>query len=238
LQERFVEELSTTPFIWGSIVKGTAIDGNSDFDVLLRFKRNTFSIEEMYNEVYEVINDEYSDDDLREVRKQEKSIGMLFRLNDEDVRIDIVPQRDIDDKPSNSAGYLYVKSDSSFTKTDIELQASEELTPTQKKLVMILKKWKIDNDVPISSYMIQLFIKRAYEARKNHIPVKLTDKLLMVVEYIHDNIETARLVIIENTNNVVNDISDFDKSSIKSAMKSILDDVSYQRNSIEEIFKI
>lgn len=243
LEKEFSEELSATPFIWGSNAKGTAIDDNYDFDIFTRFRRNSFSIEEMHNETYHLFNNDYTDKALNNVRKQEKSIGLIFNIYGEEVKIDIVPQRDRNDDPNDTSGNLYVKrknwfSEPSYTKTDVGLQATEKLTPTHKKLIMILKKWKNDNGVPISSYMIQIFVLRAYMTNKHHIPKKLTDKLLMVVEFIYWNIDIARLVSIENTNNVVNDISDSDKATIKREMKRIMERVEYQPNSIQNIFSL
>ena len=127
--------------------------------------------------------------------------------------------RDIDNNPNNTASNLYVNKNGlfptpSFTKTDIALQASVRLTLSQKNIIMILKKWKEDNQLPMSSYMIQLLVIKAYERSKGNIPRKLTDKLLMVLRFIANNIGSIRLISIENSNNDVNNISDQDKNII------------------------
>lgn len=244
LEDEFSDELSRVPFIWGSNAKGTALDGASDFDIVTQFKNGQFySLEEMYLAVHDAFEDSYDDDSIIEVRKQAKSIGLFFEMHGEKVRIDIVPVRETDDNPKSTTGSMYVKADnvfssSSYTKTDIGLQAAEKISPTQKKLIIALKKWRDDFSVPMSSYMIQLLVLRAYYANKYSIPRNLTDKLIMVVEFIRDNIEGIRLTSIENTNNNVNDIPDGEKQTIASEAKKMLEEIEYNPNYIKDFFII
>jgi hypothetical protein len=243
LEEEFGEDLSRVPFIWGSNAKGTALDGNSDFDIVTQFRTGTYTLEEMYYEIHDAFENSFDDDAIIEVRKQSKSIGLLFEVHGEQVRIDIVPVREMDNNPKNTAGSMYVQPDGifsspTFTKTDIGLQAAEKISPTQKKLIIALKKWRDDFSVPMSSYMIQLLVLRAYYANKYNIPKSLTDKLLMVIEFIRDNIEGIRLVSIENTNNNVNDIPDSDKRAIATEAKKALEEIEYNPNYIKNFFSI
>ena len=237
----FKSELSDVPFQWSSNAKGTAIEGKSDFDIMVRFHRNSFTIEEMYFTVLRAFEKKYNDNSLEEVIDQKKSIGLVFSLAGEKVRIDVVPMRDIDFNPRNTASNLYVNnkglfSKSTITKTDIPLQASVRITPTQKQIIVMLKKWKADNNVPISSYMIQLFVTKAYEKNKNNIPSKLTNKLLMVLEYIGDNIHSIRLVSPENTNNVVSDIPQSNKDTIRKKALEVVKEFEYHPNTIQSYF--
>lgn len=241
LEKEFKYELSTVPFQWGSHVKGTAIKGKSDFDIFARFNRDSFSLEDMYHTVYEVLNNKFKNNSLVEIVKQKKSIGLIFNLRGEKVKIDVVPMRDIDNNPNNTASNLYVHqqgllANSSFTKTNIPLQASVRLTQTQRRIIMILKKWKEDNQLPMSSYMIQLLVIKAYEKNKANIPRKLTDKLLMVLQFIADNISSTRLISIENSNNDVNRISDYDKNVIKNEAIKVIEEYEYHPNTIQSFF--
>ncbi len=72
LEKEFKYELSTVPFQWGSHVKGTAIEGKSDFDIFVRFNRDSFSLKEMYHTVYEVLNNKFKNNSLVEIIKQKK----------------------------------------------------------------------------------------------------------------------------------------------------------------------
>jgi len=241
LEKEFKYELSTVPFQWGSHVKGTAIKGRSDFDIFARFNRDSFSLENMYHTVYEVLNNKFKNNSLVEIVKQKKSIGLIFNFHGEKVKVDIVPMRDIDNDPNNTASNLYVNKKGlfptpSFTKTNIALQASVRLTLSQKNIIMILKKWKEDNQLPMSSYMIQLLVIKAYERNKGNIPRKLTDKLLMVLRFIANNIAYIRLISIENSNNDVNNISDYDKNVIKNEAIKVIEEYEYHPNTIQSFF--
>ncbi len=241
LEREFKYELSDVPFQWGSNAKGTAIEGKSDFDIMVRFCRDSFTLKEMYYSVLEVFEEKFRDNAIVEVIDQKKSVGLVFNLQGEKVRIDVVPMRDINDSPKNTASNLYVNnkglfSKPTFTKTDIPLQASVRLTPTQKKIIILLKKWKADNNVPISSYMIQLFVAKAYEKNRNSIPRKLTDKVLMVLEFIAENIHSIRLTSPENTNNIVSDIPEEDKSAIRRKSLKVVEEYEYHPNTIQDYF--
>lgn len=241
LEKEFKYELSTVPFQWGSHVKGTAIKGKSDFDIFARFYRDSFSLEDMYHTVYEVLNNKFKNNSLVEIVKQKKSIGLIFNLRGEKVKIDVVPMRDIDNNPKNTASNLYVHklglfANSSFTKTNMPLQALVRLTLSQKNIIMILKKWKEDNQLPISSYMIQLIVIKVFERNKGNIPRKLTDKLLMVLRFIANNIGSMRLISIENSNNDVNNISDYDKNVIRNEAIKVIEEYEYHPNTIQSFF--
>ncbi|HRH02381.1 MAG TPA: nucleotidyltransferase [Bacteroidia bacterium] len=241
LEKEFASELSYVPFQWGSNAKGTAIEGKSDFDIMVRFHRDSFTVEEMYFTVLDAFKESFYDNSIVEVIDQKKSIGLLFLLKGENVRIDVVPMRDIGTDPKNTASNLYVNNKGLFskptiTKTDIPLQASIKLTPTQKKLIIMLKKWKTDNEVPISSYMIQLFVKKAYEKNKNRIPRKLTAKLILILEFIAENISSIKLISPENTNNIVSDIPITDKETIRKKAIKVVEEYEYHPNSIKLFF--
>lgn len=241
IEKEFAYELSNVPFQWGSNAKGTAIEGKSDFDIMVRFHRNSFTVEEMYYSVLDAFKEKFYDNAIVDVIDQKKSIGLVFSLKGESVRIDVVPMRDIDTNPRNTASNLYVNNKGLFskptiTKTDIPLQASIQLTPTQKKLIIMLKKWKTDNDVPISSYMIQLFVVKAYERNRNNIPKKLTDKLMLVLDFMAENISTIRLVSPENTNNIVSDIPVTDKDTIRKKALKVVEEYEYHPNTIQSFF--
>ena len=84
--------------------------------------------------------------------------------------------------------------------------------------------------------MIQLLVIKAYEKNKANIPRKLTDKLLMVLQFIADNISSTRLISIENSNNDVNGISDYDKNAIKNEAIKVIEEYEYHPNTIQSFF--
>jgi hypothetical protein len=241
VEREFEYELSNVPFQWGSNAKGTAIEGKSDFDIMVRFCRGSFTLKEMYHSVLSAFEKKFKDNFLVDVIDQKKSVGLVFNFQGEKVRIDVVPMRAIDDNPKNTASNLYVNnkglfSNPTITKTDIPLQASVRLTPTQKKIIIMLKKWKADKNVPMSSYMVQLFVVKAYERNRNKIPRKLTDKLLMVLKFVAENILTIRLISPENSNNVVSDIPEENKNAIRIKALKVIEEYEYNANTIKSFF--
>lgn len=243
LEKEFASELTDVPFQWGSTVKGTAIEGKSDFDIMARFYHNSFKMGEMFDNVLSAFEERFEDSKLIEIIDQKKSIGLIFHIENEKVKVDVVPMRAANDNPKTTASYLYVNnkglfSKPSITKTDIPLQASFQLTPTQKKLIIMLKKWKVDNDVPISSYLIQLLVVKAFERNRNKIPRKLTDKLMLVLNFMAENINTIRLVSPENTNNIVSNIPETDKETIRKKALNVVEEYEYHPNTIQSFFAL
>lgn len=75
-------------------LRETAIGSNYDLDIVLPFKRNSYSsLEEMYYDVYEVIGKAFGD--RATVTKQTKAIGLTFENNGNPIHFDVVPGREI-----------------------------------------------------------------------------------------------------------------------------------------------
>jgi hypothetical protein len=241
LSSIFQNELAMQPYLSGSIIKGTAIKGNSDFDIVLPFKRDSITIGSMYAFTYKVLNEKFKDSQLIEVRKQNKSTGLVFDLNGTIVKIDVVPFRHSHTK--GTSGYLFVKPDTifeegSYTKTNIQQQLKVRLSKSQREVIMILKKWKIDNKVPISSYMIQLYVQRSFAENRNRIPKGLSDQVKLVIRYLYDNIKTTQIVSPENTNNIISDIPESDKNLICIKAKHFLEELHYHPNTIRNLITL
>jgi hypothetical protein len=112
------------------------------------------------------------------------------------------------------------------------------MTETQKKIIVVFKDWKKRNDIPLSSHLLQCLVLDAYTRNRNAIPRSFSKKLVMVAEHIANHIETITIRSIENTNNILTDISSSEKSVIKNACKKIVDDYRYQPNSIIDTFAV
>jgi hypothetical protein len=240
LGSTFRDLMLKEPYLTGSVVKGTAIEGKSDFDIVLPFSRQSGSISDLFTSVHDSLKHDYNDASLKEIRKQSKSIGLIFELKGKRIKIDVIPFRHSDDSLSTTSGYLHVTSNGifsngSFTKTNIEQQLSLKFSAPQKNVIKILKQWRTNNDIPISSYMIQLLVHEAYNCNYGNIPSDLIGKLTMVIQFIHDNIHTIKLVGIENSNNVISNISISDKELIYKKAKHFLDEIEYHPNTIKEL---
>lgn len=166
---------------------------------------------------------------------------MIYRIDGEYYKIDIVPYKLSNTINNKTAGYLYVNNnsffkDDSYTKTDIISLKSINLTPIQQKILIALKNWKKEYSIPISSHLLKILIIDAFEFNKENISRGLTEKLIMVITYIGNNIMYKRVISVENTNNVLTDFAESDKIRIKKECEKILEDFEYQPNSILEYF--
>lgn len=245
LYDEFYDELSDKPERLGSTLKGTALNDQFDIDVALAFHPRSFiSTEEMNNEVYDYLIGLKNDGVVSDVRLQKRSIGVYMRSGIQKlVKVDVVPYKLTDNV--RSQGYLSVKrknifggTDFSFQKTDIEVLNSIRLSNTQKNIIVILKKWKTEKGIPLSSNLLQNLVLDAYKSNKGRIPRGFTEKIIMVLRHIAENLEDLNLVGIENTNNIITDISDDKKSDIIYACKKLIDDYNYQPNLILDLLLV
>ena len=227
LEINFKKSLGGEPLKIGSTEDGTSLSDSFDIDISVPFNSKSFkSTSEMYNSVYEYFDKYYSDKDFIKIREQKKSIGLIYRIDNEYYKIDIVPYKLSNSINNKTAGYLYVNNnsffkDDSYTKTDIISLKSINLTPVQQKILIALKSWKKEYSIPISSHLLKILIIDAFDFNNEYVPRGITKKLLMVITYIEKNIMHRRITSVENTNNVLTDFSESDKIRIKKECKKI-----------------
>jgi len=242
IKSKFGTKLKTEPIRFGSVEKGTALKDHSDIDIAFNFKPGSFvSTEDMHESLYQYLRKYEGVNGVSIVRRQGKSIGVIFILFGKEHKVDILPNKITRKKGNSDSGFLYVNKSGLFesptyTKTNPSLLNNVKLTETQKAIIIILKNWKKKNEIPLGSYLLQNLVILAFEDNRGRIPRKHTDKLIMVIRFIADNIEVLKISSIENSNNVITNIPDADKAVIRSACKSIIDKYEYQPNSIVEIF--
>jgi len=242
LNEVFQDKISGEPMKLGSTEKGTAIRDKFDIDICLPFKPGSFSsTEKMFNSVHSSLENQIGQNSIIKIREQKKSVGVFLKLHNDKFKIDIVPYKLT--KKNSTSGYLYVNNknifqdNSSYTKTDIHALKSLKLTETQKRLVIVLKVWKNNQSVPITSYLLENLVLDAYKYNYKHIPRNFTNKLIMVFNHIKNNLESTVIRSIENTNNILTKISDSDKYLIIASCKEVIDEYLYHPNSIIKFVK-
>lgn len=224
----------------GSTEEGTALKYDFDIDLAVSFKFNSFpSTEEMFETLYSFLLNDYNDSDLVKVRRQRKSVGLVFNILGEELKIDVVPVK-LSGK-RGSSGYLFINNDSffkkdSYTKTDISSLKGVALSPLQRKLLVALKNWRNEFSIPISSHLLKNYLIDAFKVKRISATSNITSAMLEVVKHIGSSIDYRRIVSSENTNNVLTDINESDKRYIKKACCKILDDYDYQPNSIVKYF--
>ena len=151
-----------TPFNSGSYAKHTAINIKFDFDLVVPFKRDSFStLEEMYNAVYKLLEDKYKDginNGVVKIRKQKVSIGLEFTDGNDKINIDVVPGRELNQGQyaKDSKLNLYVFSQygiyeqgNTSIRTNIQAQIdnikSNGDRDSMRKNIRLLKGWKVNN---------------------------------------------------------------------------------------------
>lgn len=242
LRLHFREKLSGEPSRLGSTEKGTALHDKCDIDICLPLKRDSFlSLEQMYYAIFDFMKGHIGNYSIVEVRQQKKSIGLILNILSNEYKIDIVPFRLSSNKKGKTSGYLFKKDksfwngdNSSYTKTDISVLKAVKITAVQKNIIILIKNWKNKNNLPLSSHLLENLVFSAYSANSNRIPRKFTHKVIMVVEFIRDNLHTISIKSAENTNNILTAIPEESKMQIVLACKKLIEEFKYQPNSILE----
>lgn len=238
-----------SPFNSGSFAKNTAVNKKFDFDLMVPFKKNSFStLEEMFTDLYDFLLEKYSS--IAHVRKQKVSIGIEFFADDNGdvVKIDVVPGRELnqnqykeDDKLN-----LYVYSQfgklqggSDYIRSNIKAQVQNIRDNADKvnlrQNVRLLKVWKIYNSKTPKSFFLELITIKAFD--KVEITGGMWDRLKSVMEYIRDNVKTVSLPDPGNSNNEVADsMSDYEKSALSDDMKNMINRIEENSDYIKVYF--
>lgn len=226
----------------GSSEKNTALRTNFDIDIYVPFKPNSFaSTGKMMEEMFDLLEGNKDCYGISRLRQQVKSVGVFYNINGKELKIDIVPYKITKKEGNKTSGYLHVRrknfwgDNPTFTKTDIHLLNKVKLTKTQEKILITLKAWKNKNDLPVSSHLLQSFILDAYS--NNAIPRTFSKKIIMVLEFILNRLDVAIIRSVENSNNILTDISQDDKDIVTSACQEAIEEYLYQPNSIVEMVK-
>jgi hypothetical protein len=240
INTNFQTQLADDLIKGGSSEKNTALRSNFDIDIYAPFKPNSYtSTRKMMDEVFSLLEKYMDYLGILRLRQQVKSIGVFYNINGKELKIDVVPYKITEKKGNKTSGYLHVRKEdfwgdsSTYTKTDIHLLNNVKLNKTQEKILVALKAWKHKNELPMSSHLLQCFILEAYAC--NSIPRTFSKKIVMVLEFIMNRLDISVIRSVENSNNILTNISDEDKSVIICACREVIEDYEYQPNSIVEL---
>lgn len=237
------------PINSGSIKKATSINNKFDFDVATPFKYNSFeTLEIMFNDVFEQLNEEYKD--VATVRKQKVSIGIEFFEDEENdvISLDIVPGRELneDQYSEDNKLNLHVNSqygnieEKSYIQTNIQAQIDHiKGKDNERKIIKLLKIWKSTNGEDFKSFLIELISIKAFD--KTEIAGNLWEKLKSVMNYIESNITTEGFTLTDpgNSNNdVMDSISEDDRKYLSDKMELIVRRIEENENNIDTYFPI
>lgn len=240
LHQKFGKQLAEYPTLHGSAVKGLSIEG-SDIDVQIAFKQNTGTIANVYEMVNDFCAEEYKDNSLTDVRSQKHSVGLSFNIANKNQRIDVVPLRQVNNGTGDT--YLFVGNSSFFgsptyKKTNPKKQlAAFKFTLRQKRIIKLLKAWKIENKISIKSMHLEYLVHKAFKSTR--MPSDIDKCLLEVIKFIGNNITTLRFVDPGNSNNIIsNTLTGIQKVNIRDYCFEMLDNIYKDERNIMDYFYI
>lgn len=241
LYAEYAGKLKMDPFEFGSTEKNTALHEHFDIDICVMFKPRSFSSTQVAaDDLYETFKRYEGIHGIENVRKQSKSIGLFFTINDTQRRIDLLPMKATYQDTKKGSGYIHVRGDwftaGSRMKTDVLMQNKIKISPVQEKLILLVKRWKTEIQLPLSSHLVTYLVLDVYDCNRGEMKGTLANKLIRLLKHIERYIESMRLTTFENSNNVLTDISQADKQHIRQACRKVLDDYEYQPNSLVKHF--
>ncbi|WP_284462379.1 nucleotidyltransferase [Chryseobacterium sp.] len=245
-----------SPFNSGSYAKNTAINTRFDFDLVCPFKRNAFgangTLKEMYEDVFTVLQEEYKG--VATVKKQKVSIGIEFYSDDDGdiIKIDVVPGREfnLDQYKDDQNLNLYVykqyglfSEGSERLKTNIEAQKAHVIDRATsekekiRKIVRLLKIWKVESGKKYKSFFLELFVIKAVENKD--VTGNLWEKLETVLTFIKDKSTTQGFKLTDpgnSSNNLMDTLEDFEKENLKNEMDNMLRQINNNDENIKYYF--
>jgi len=242
LKYKFKNDILGNVSYQGSVKQGTAISGLSDLDIRIQFKKTSFPSEsKMYNAVYNFFKYQFKDTDLKGVRKQKVSIGLIYKIDGYEEIIDIVPALRTDFVRGKNDYTLFKNPDlcEGSWKLKMNPKKQEEFGAYQNDKINIIKLFKLlktEVELPLKSILLKEFTKKAFE-NNSSIPNGLKGRLLMTLNFIRDNIETINIKAPDNVSiSLTDSLTIKEKKSIKVKIDRVISDLKEDRSNILEYF--
>ncbi|MEL6439072.1 MAG: nucleotidyltransferase [Cyanobacteria bacterium J06621_8] len=235
------------PLNSGSFAKHTAINSKFDLDIVVSFKKAAFeTLQEMFDDVFEFLNENYND--KADIRKQKVSIGIEF-FPDKDgdiISLDIVPGRELnqdqysEDKKIN----LYVNllygtlQKKTYIQTNIQAQIDHiKAKENERKVIRLLKIWKNSNQESYKSFLLELLTIKAFD--KEDIKGNLWEKLKLVMQYIKNNITDEEFTLKDpgnSNNNVIETLETWERQFLFQKMNIIINSIKSNEDNLKIYF--
>lgn len=244
LESKFGARLAGPPEDSGSFYKRTAIASNFDLDVVLPFKRKSYStLEEMYYDVHEVVGKEFDHEAI--VTKNTKAIGLTFEEEEGPIHFDIVPGREINNYAIEKDLNLYVRPDwfwqrgSSF-KTNIKAQNKIiKNRPEARAIVKLLKLYRDKNGFSLPGVLVEQCVVEAMSNKRYGTHPSTTENLLNCMGYVAKKISQKKVIDHVNSNNNLNNrTDDYSKGAFADQLITDVERIEDDPRYIKEIFEI
>jgi hypothetical protein len=176
----------------GSYAKGTAVHGDADADVFISLASTTT---QTLREIYESLRDTFSAQGYA-VCEQNVSV----RLNIGNFGVDLVPGKK---QAGNTTDHsLYVRKRGSWQQTNVNTHISLITGSGRREEILILKIWRAEQQLDFPSIYLELCTLRALSGKSRG---DIANNVWAVLQFLRDELATARIVDPANTNNIISD---------------------------------
>lgn len=191
LVQQWAGEYLSSIDLSGSVAKGTANAGANDMDLFVAMSSTTpGTLRDIYESLYKLAAQHWG------ARRQNVSIGVQVG----GYHFDLVPGR-------MQAGYqnwfsLWRNKAQTWTQTNIALQIQTVAQSGRTEEIRALKRWRTLAGLEFPSFILELAVLQALHGRRLG---DLANNVSAALDWLRDNMRTARLVDPANTDNVVTD---------------------------------
>ncbi len=251
IKTALIEEYSNkiyTPFNSGSFKKHTAINIKFDLDIVTPFKRDSFKLAEMFDNVYNFLFEKYKDE--AEVKKQKVSIGLKFNPDKDGdiIQIDVTPGRELNQDAYLEEDYinLFVNSkyglieENAHLQTNIQEQIEHiKAKGDERKIIRLLKVWKFTNNGECKSFFLELFTIKAFD--KLEVSGNVWEMLKTVMEYIRDNVTKDGFKLVDpgnSNNNIMDTLDSAGRTNLSNRMDTIINRIEENSENIKTYFPV
>lgn len=241
----FEHELVMKPLDFGSAKTKTAILGSSDFDILIPFKKNAGTLIEIYESVYNFIDERFNAN-IYQVRKQRHSIGLSYDNGTTSIHIDIVPGRERNDMKKTGDITILRRAKRfwevhKYIKTNIWKKRKELVNqPETRKIIKLVKIYIEHSGIRLKSPLISSLVKEAFQRNKGFVNSSIYNNWTFALAYIANQLE-VRTVVKDPSNSNNNLLAKMTKNEKSTVIDLILSDMEKLEASMEylrDIFEI
>lgn len=245
--ETFYKDKIYNPINSGSFAKHTAVNIKFDFDIVVPFKRNSFSsLKEMFDDLYNFLNEEFKNKGT--ITQQKVSIGIEFSQDQDGdvIKLDIVAGRELstDSYKDDNKLNLYINpkldynEEKAYVQTNIQAQIDNiKSKDNERKILRLLKVWKINHNENYKSFLLELFTIRAFQDKE--INGGLWEMLSSTMQYIQEKSKLEGFSLIDpgnSNNNIMETLEPMEKLNLSNSMKNILERINDNEDNLKYYF--
>ena len=249
--EAFGNLLISKPIYSGSIRKSTELITRFDTDLIIPFKNDSFrSPDEIHDFVLQfskqIIKKEFKE--IVKVRRQRVSTGLtISNVWLRSIKIDLVPG--IEPRKGSYSKtrslYLWDTKEKKKILTNIHKQHQylSRSHPNANKIVRLFKvlKYYHPQFPSMKSFLLEVLIAKGFHQvkRSRNFPIDLNSQMMIILDYIIDQIEDIKFQDPGNPRNCVSDLLSMHKrKKIRSFLRKMRSDLNSDANSYQVYFPI